>query len=139
MSALSSLLGNPNSNVTNVFDIAEFAIDDIRDIEWQPEALSHLQIPQKKKKAIHALLEAHIKRASSNSLSFDDFIIGKGLGFNVLLQYDDRSPSESDNANIYISGPPGAGKTLTAEVLSEYFQMPLYAVCLYALIISCSY
>ncbi|OWP06252.1 hypothetical protein B2J93_2490 [Marssonina coronariae] len=67
---------------------AEFAIDDIRDIEWQPEALSHLQIPQKKKKAIHALLEAHIKRA----------------------------------------GPPGAGKTLTAEVLSEYFQMPLYAV-----------
>ncbi|KAI6709035.1 AAA family ATPase [Diplocarpon mali] len=68
---------------------AEFAIDDIRDIEWQPEALSHLQIPQKKKKAIHALLEAHIKRASSNSC---------------------------------------AGKTLTAEVLSEYFQMPLYAV-----------
>jgi len=103
VSALSSLLGNPNSNVTNVFDIAEFAIDDIRDIEWQPEALSHLQIPQKKKKAIHALLEAHIKRASSNSLSFDDFIIGKGLGFNVLLQYDDRSPSESDNANIYNS------------------------------------
>ncbi|KAH8728908.1 hypothetical protein GQ44DRAFT_768784 [Phaeosphaeriaceae sp. PMI808] len=67
-------------------------------------------MPQKEKEAIHALLEAHIKRASSDSLSFEDFIIGKGLGFNVLLY-----------------GPPGAGKTLTAEVLSEYFQMPLYA------------
>ncbi|CZR66033.1 uncharacterized protein PAC_15933 [Phialocephala subalpina] len=90
---------------------AEFAVDDVRDIEWQPAALTHLQIPQKKKRAIQALLEAHMKRASSNSFSFDDFIAGKGLGFNVLLH-----------------GPPGAGKTLTAEVLSEYFQMPLYAV-----------
>jgi DNA polymerase III delta prime subunit len=51
-------------------------------------------------------------------------------GFNVLLQYGGRSPLKSDNADMHISGPPGTGKTLTAEVLSEYFQMPLYAVCL---------
>ena len=109
-----------------MFDVAEFAVDDIGDIKW-PEVLSHLQIPQKKKNAIHALLEAHIKRVSSKSFSFDDFM-EKGLGFNVLLQYSGRSPLKSNNADMYISGPPGTGKTLTAEVLSEYFQMPLYAV-----------
>ncbi|KAH8759552.1 hypothetical protein F5882DRAFT_453760 [Hyaloscypha sp. PMI_1271] len=95
---------------------AEFAVDDIGDIEWPSEVLSHLQIPPKKKKAIHALLEAHMKRASSSSFSFDDFIYGS------------RSPLRSDSADMYISGPPGTGKTLTAEVLSECFQVPLYAV-----------
>ena len=68
-----------------MFDVAEFAVDDIKDIEWQPEALSHLQIREKVKRAIQALLEAHIKRASTNSFSFDDFIAGKGMGFNVLM------------------------------------------------------
>ncbi|KAN0110869.1 hypothetical protein V8E51_007256 [Hyaloscypha variabilis] len=29
---------------------------------------------------------------------------------------------------MHISGPPGTGKTVTAEVLSEYSQVPLYAV-----------
>ena len=60
-------------------------MDDLRDIEWQPEALQLLQIPQKKKRAISALLEAHLRRALTNSLRFDDLIAGKGLGFNVLL------------------------------------------------------
>ena len=123
-------LTTPVYYVANDFDVAEFAVDDISDIKWQPDAISHLQIPEKKKKSIHALLEAHIRRASTNSSSFDDLIAGKGLGFNVLLQYDAWSPSKYENTNKNVSGPPGAGKTLTAEVLSEYFKMPLYAVCL---------
>jgi hypothetical protein len=89
VSALSFLNGILKPCVANEFDVAEFAVDDIKDIEWQPEALSHLQMPQKKKRAIQALLEAHMKRASTNSFSFDDLIAGKGLGFNVLMQYDD--------------------------------------------------
>jgi hypothetical protein len=89
VSALSFLNGILKPCVANEFDVAEFAVDDIKDIEWQPKALSHLQMPQKKKRAIQALLEAHMKRASTNSFSFDDLIAGKGLGFNVLMQYDD--------------------------------------------------
>ncbi|KFY50097.1 hypothetical protein V495_00352 [Pseudogymnoascus sp. VKM F-4514 (FW-929)] len=54
----------------------EFAIDDIEDIKWQPAALAHLQIPDKKKKAIQALSEAHMTRTSGNG--FDDFVVGKG-------------------------------------------------------------
>ncbi|KFY02822.1 hypothetical protein V490_00390 [Pseudogymnoascus sp. VKM F-3557] len=65
----------------------EFAVDDIEDITWQPAALAHLQIPDKKKKAIQALSEAHMARTSGNG--FDDFVVGKGQGLNVLLQYGD--------------------------------------------------
>ncbi|KFY86462.1 hypothetical protein V500_07608 [Pseudogymnoascus sp. VKM F-4518 (FW-2643)] len=75
----------------------EFAVDDIEDIKWQPAALAHLQIPNKKKNAIQALSKAYIRRTSGNG--FDDFVVGKGQGLNVLLH-----------------GPLGVGKTLTAEV-----------------------
>jgi hypothetical protein len=34
VSAVSLLHGSPKSLVTNAFDVAEFAVDDIRDIEW---------------------------------------------------------------------------------------------------------
>jgi hypothetical protein len=40
-------------------------------------------MPEKKKKAIQAVSKAHMRRASTNS--FDDFVVGKGQGFNVLL------------------------------------------------------
>ena len=71
--------------LANALDVAEFAVDDIRDIKWRPDSFAHLQIPDKKKKAIRALAKAHMKRASTSAFSFDDFIAGKGLGFNVLL------------------------------------------------------
>lgn len=77
------LHGNPKPRVANEFGAAEFAVDDIKDIKWQPEALSHLQIREKTKRAIQALLQAHI--TSTNSFSFDDLIAGKGQGFNVLM------------------------------------------------------
>jgi len=82
---VSTLSFRQRFSLINTSEIAEFAVDDIQNIKWQPEALSNLQIPEKKKRTIHALLEAHMKRASFNSCLFDDLIVEKGLGFNVLL------------------------------------------------------
>lgn len=50
-----------------------------------------------------------MKSHKSRSTSFDDIIEGKGKGLIGLL-----------------SGPPGVGKTLTAEAVSEVTQRPLY-------------
>jgi hypothetical protein len=61
------------------------AVTDIKEIDWKQAALDDLHIPPKKKKAVQALSEAHVKRASTNS--FDDVVEGKGQGFIVLLQY----------------------------------------------------
>jgi hypothetical protein len=41
---------------------------------------------KKKKKTIQALSKAHMRLASANQ--FDDFVIGKGQGFIVLLEND---------------------------------------------------
>ena len=62
----------------------ELAFADIKEIDWKQGALDLLHIPLKKKKAVRALSEAHVKRASTNSC--DDVVEGKGQGFNVLLQ-----------------------------------------------------
>jgi len=85
------------------------AVANIKEIKWKKAALDDLHIPPKKKKAVQALSEAHVKRASTNS--FDDVVKGKGQGFNVLFH-----------------GPPGVGKTLTSELLAEHLQAALMPV-----------
>jgi hypothetical protein len=76
VSALSFLYSIEKSHPADALIIAEFAINDIKDIEWHPKAFDRLQMPERKKKAIRSLAKAHIRRASTNS--FNDFIVGKG-------------------------------------------------------------
>jgi SpoVK/Ycf46/Vps4 family AAA+-type ATPase len=64
-------------------------------------------LDQSLKDTIYRPVVAH----STESSHFDDFVKGKGKGLIGLF-----------------FGPPGAGKTLTAEAIAETAQMPLYAV-----------
>ena len=77
--------------------IVEFDIDKLSEIEWETEAFSNLIIPEDRKTLLRSLIEAH----NAGSV-FDDFIKGKGRGLVI---------------NLF--GPPGVGKTLTAEATSE--------------------
>ena len=84
------LWGEPNSLVaTNYARLtrykAEFAVADIKDINWNPTAFAQLAIPTKQKEVIQALAEAHTSRETEHT--FDDFVVGKGLGLIILLQY----------------------------------------------------
>ncbi|KAH8797832.1 hypothetical protein F5884DRAFT_825515 [Xylogone sp. PMI_703] len=87
----------------------EFAIDDIADINWNASLIKHLAISDKNKRLIQALVTSHVNQVSDHS--FDDFVAGKGQGL-IMLFY----------------GPPGVGKTLTAEAVSEHLQRPLYII-----------
>jgi len=84
----------------------EFSVEKIQDIEWNEDAFNNLVLPHDHKYLLQSLVQAH-----NNEIGFDDFIKGKGHGLVV---------------NLF--GPPGVGKTFSAEATSEFVRKPLYVV-----------
>lgn len=84
----------------------DFYIDSIRDITWSTKAFDNLVLPEDQKDLILAFSESQLSGSS-----FDDVIKGKGKGVICLL-----------------SGPPGVGKTLTAEAVAENLRVPLHTL-----------
>ncbi|KAG2123316.1 P-loop containing nucleoside triphosphate hydrolase protein [Suillus cothurnatus] len=84
-----------------------FALDCLRDVSWSLEPFNRLVLDSRHKELIHALVEQHASRVST----FDDFVQGKGKGLIGFL-----------------AGPPGCGKTLTAEAAAEVTKRPLYCI-----------
>ena len=81
-------------------------MEHISDVEWDNEAFDNLVLSEDRKDVVQALVRAH-----NQNPSFNDIVKGKGEGliFNLF-------------------GPPGCGKTLTAEATSEHLRRPLYVV-----------
>ncbi|KAK8249069.1 P-loop containing nucleoside triphosphate hydrolase protein [Phyllosticta capitalensis] len=86
---------------------AAFSIDCMSNFEWNTTVFDSLVMDENLKDIIYRLVKAH----TSLCPGFDDFIKGKGRGLIGLLQ-----------------GPPGSGKTLTAEAIAETAEKPLYVV-----------
>ena len=84
----------------------EFDVDRIQDVDWNDDAFANLVLPTDRKDLLRSLVEAHHR-----GIGFDDFIKGKGHGLVV---------------NLF--GPPGVGKTFSAEATSEHVRRPLYVV-----------
>jgi SpoVK/Ycf46/Vps4 family AAA+-type ATPase len=83
----------------------ELYLDLVKDITFSGDAFESLIIPEDQKEIILSFAESQ----ATNSNVFDDVISGKGHGHITLL-----------------SGPPGVGKTLTAESVAEHMRAPLY-------------
>ncbi|PNS19714.1 hypothetical protein CAC42_7681 [Sphaceloma murrayae] len=84
-----------------------FHMENIHEIRWNEDAFPSLVLPAQDKDILYAFADSQI----NHSNTFDDVIEGKGQGIIILL-----------------SGPPGVGKTLTAESIAEEMKRPLYAV-----------
>jgi DNA polymerase III delta prime subunit len=82
-----------------------FSLDSLRPVVWNANAFSKLVMDTRKRNLIHSLVKSH----KNGPESFDDVVAGKGRGLVCLL-----------------SGSPGVGKTLTAEVIAEVTKRPLY-------------
>jgi len=83
-----------------------FNVEKICEVDWNTDAFANLVLPDDRKHLLQSLVEAHHKE-----VAFDDFIKGKGYDLVVSL-----------------FGPPGVGKTFSAEATSEHARSPLYVV-----------
>ncbi|KAI0151594.1 P-loop containing nucleoside triphosphate hydrolase protein [Xylariaceae sp. FL1272] len=85
----------------------EFFVDHIAPIKWNDNCFDQLVLNDGTKKIVQALVAMRTKDRDS----MDDIIKGKGKGLVFVLH-----------------GPPGVGKTLTAECVAEFMKRPLYMV-----------
>lgn len=85
----------------------EFFIEQVEDIVWNNDAFDKLVLPDDQKELVLAFSESQLEGGAA----FDDVISGKGKGIICLL-----------------SGPPGVGKTLTAEAVAENLRVPLHTL-----------
>ncbi|EME85034.1 uncharacterized protein MYCFIDRAFT_187795 [Pseudocercospora fijiensis CIRAD86] len=85
----------------------EFFVDKLSPPGWNPNCFDQLVLPAAQKDLVQALVANHVQQRSD----FDDIVKGKGRGLIMVLH-----------------GPPGVGKTLTAETVAEFVQRPLYMV-----------
>ncbi len=79
-------------------------VNDLTPYQYQPELKQKLVLPEEQTDLIDIL-------TAEMDVLMDDIVAGKSGGTTVLC-----------------AGPPGVGKTLTAEVYSEIIQRPLYRV-----------
>jgi hypothetical protein len=84
------------------------SIENVKEIVWNEEAFKSLVAPPEQKELVLAFARSQSKNKGHG---FDDVIQGKGRGIILLL-----------------SGPPGVGKTLTAESVAETMKVPLYSM-----------
>ena len=82
-------------------------VNELRPVAFRTNAWDRLVLDAQYKNIIQAMVSSYV----DNSAHLDDLVASKGQGLVALLH-----------------GPPGSGKTLTAECVADAFSKPLYQV-----------
>ncbi|KAI1097241.1 P-loop containing nucleoside triphosphate hydrolase protein [Jackrogersella minutella] len=88
----------------------EFFVENLSPIRWDETYFEQLVLNASIKKTVQAMVTMHANRGQAGT-GVDDIVEGKGKGLVMVLH-----------------GPPGVGKTLTAECVAESVHRPLYMV-----------
>ncbi|KAL2872886.1 hypothetical protein SGCOL_011975, partial [Colletotrichum sp. CLE4] len=84
-----------------------YDVASLKPVQFAADAWKRLVLKTEYKEIIWAMVKSYL----AHNTGFQDLVAGKGEGLVVLLH-----------------GPPGVGKTLTAECVAESFKKPLYMV-----------
>jgi hypothetical protein len=88
-------------------EFCEFNVSELQEMVWNDEAFEKLVLPGGEKE----LAWTFVENKSHSKSDFDDFIADKGRGLIILM-----------------FGPPGVGKTFTAEAVADRSRVPLYSM-----------
>ncbi|OTA99940.1 hypothetical protein M426DRAFT_247250 [Hypoxylon sp. CI-4A] len=88
----------------------EFFVENLSPFTWDESCFDQLVLNETTKKTVKAMVSMHSRRGP-NGPGIGDIVEGKGQGLVIVLH-----------------GPPGVGKTLTAECVAESVNRPLYMV-----------
>ena len=124
---------------------AEFAVRDILPIQFDSKAFLSLVLPEKKKTLIRVLVEDYRKtqellneteKQKFEKLENENCNEDRNIQNNEIITDDygnvrfftDVISGKGGGCIFLLHGSPGVGKTLTAEVVCEYLEIPLYMI-----------
>jgi hypothetical protein len=98
-------------------------VSGLREIQFNEDAFQRLVIPSARKSLIEALVLSHSSSSSKPATQSAD------TAANALnIHAGNVIAGKGEGAIFLLYGPPGVGKTLTAEAVAELLHKPLYVV-----------
>jgi len=99
-------------------------VSGLREVRFNEEAFTRLVLPDARKKLIEALVLSHRGEDSATRINGGDDSSGKPKK----ATHTDVIAGKGEGTIFLLHGPPGVGKTLTAEAIAELLHKPLYVV-----------
>jgi len=102
----------------------QYHVNDLEDVNYRKKSFDHLVLNKDYKDILKAMVAHHVYKVETR---FKDLVAGKGQGLVILLHGLIPWILVLSFLTLFL-GPPGVGKTLTAECIADLYERPLYSV-----------
>ena len=112
--------------VADSFSLAVLIVDGLVPIQFRDDAFDRIVLPSGRKELLRAIVEAGRRSAPG-----PDPGAGEGAAPEAAVESEALNSivdGKGEGTLFLLFGPPGVGKTLTAEAMAESLHLPLYTV-----------